>query len=769
MKKTFLISALFCVTQLMWAAPAAPGTTVFIQPDGTQLLLELRGDEYYHYLVNAQGERVEKGSDGFYRPVETMTQQTFLQRRKAAKKRRDARTPAQTEPIYNPAPRGIVIVAGFADLPCQPATTRQSMDEMCNGDNYTYDGAYGSAKKYFEDQSSGTYIPQFDVFGPITLPKTMAYYGANDEQGGDVNAGEAIIDACRILDQQENVDFSLYDSDRDGRVDFVYLIYAGYGENFAGSDPNTIWPHKWTVSFYPDEDITYDGVTLATYACSAELNGSSGTTRCGIGTLCHEFSHVLGLPDYYDTQYGENYDNNLIPGSWDIMSGGNHLLEGHSPCNYTVHEKFQFGWATPEILNRPQDITLSPSGNYYYIATDGREKTPVSPDTVYYLENRQKTGWDRGVPGHGLMIWRVVYDEEKWNENGPNDTPGEANYIYLPANGIYNGGNAGDPYPGLSRVTSFEVPNTIYGLNDITETEGNINIRFFVGCDGYTVDVNATKANVIETQTGNCYPAHSAYTATIQPMKTYFISDLTVTMGGLLLFEGIDYTYIGEVLTIPSLTGDVQIDVTTEKIPFDYDHCMYFFWHADSAVQGSHPVLSDINWTLSATGSTYRGFDSPATDRGAQFGSRSTSPGDVTLYTTEMSNCLITKVQVVACVAKGSGTIEAVLDDENLGTQQLQEKVSEYVFDNPEGYHGALELRFRNLEHALFIRRITIHFADETDNPNGLDAIQALPLSGEILGIYSITGQYFGDNIVYLPQGLYIVHRADGTEKILIQ
>ncbi|MBO4621834.1 MAG: M6 family metalloprotease domain-containing protein [Paludibacteraceae bacterium] len=743
------------------AVPAAPGKTLYTQPDGTQVRMELRGDEFFHYLVNEQGDVMVKGEDGFFRPQGPLSQTAFLQKRKAAKTRRRV-AERQKDLIYNPAPKGLVLLVQFSDLSLYSASTLASIDEMCNGENYTFEGAYGSAKQYFRDQSDDSYVPQFDVVGPLTLSHGYAYYGAND----DARVPEAVAEACLMAKSQFNINFAQYDSDNDGYVDFVYMIYAGYGEHFAGADPNYIWPHKYTVRAY--DHVVIDGKTLDTYACSCELNGTYGHQRSGIGTLCHEFSHVLGLPDYYDTQYGENYENDLVPGEWDIMAGGSHNMDGKSPCNYSPHEKFQFDWANPHLLRGSQALTLQPSHDYYYISLDGLPKTPSSPDTVYYIENRQQRFWDRGLPGHGLMIWRVVYDEAKWDVNGPNDTPGEANYIYIPASGIYRGASSEDPFPGTRSVHAWDVPNSLFSIRDITENGSTVSLRFVEGCDGYMVSVNAPYVTIPEHLMNECCPAGSQYVATMQVRKNYRLLGIEVKCNDVILTQGTDYTFIDNVLTIPSLQGNTEITVNTEKIPFDYDHCMFFYWHPDSAVKGNDLMLDNIHWTLSVTGSSYRAYDSPATNRGAQFGSRSTSPGDVVFHTDEMANCLITTVQIEASTPDGNGKIEVVVDDETLSSKRFNNGVLEFIFQNPEEWHGAVDIKFTDLQKALYVKKIAIHFAEETENPNGLENIKASAPQGPVTGIYSATGQYMGSRMESLPRGLYFVQHTDGTEKILI-
>ena len=771
MKRRILLSAFICATQIgLLAIPAAPVPRVFTQPDGTQVVLTLRGDEFYHYLTNEQGEVVEKDADGFYRPTEKLSHREFLQRRRAAKQKREAASGQKRIGGYTPAPRGVVVIVEFSDFSCVPATTQESMDDMCNGENYTFEGAYGSARKYFLDQSNNTYAPIFDVYGPIRVSHTRAYYGQNDTGGYDMYPEEAVAEACIIAHDSLGADFSLYDSDNDGEIDFVYMIYAGNGENVTGMPASLIWPHQgyaWNTNTF------LNGKRLNKYACSSELEMYSTTQRCGIGTLCHEFSHVLGQPDYYDTEYGTNYSEALIPGEWDIMSSGSYNDDSRLPANYTVFEKYQFGWATPTLLNRTQDVTMGALSDYYYISLDGNNKAYDSPDTVYYLENRQKIGWDQAIPGHGMLIWQVVYDESAWAYNEPNNEPYKPRCMFIPADGSYTyGGDSGDSYPGTRRITDFEGPDNIFSISQILETAGNIQFHFVEGCDGYVTDITTSHVNVITSQDNACYPANQPFVMTVTAAKNYQLTDssFTVTMGGTTLVEGVGYTFQNDVFTIPSLTGDLKVEIKAEKIPFDYDHCMYFFWQPAEPVQGSSLLLNDINWTLNVTGSTYRGFDTSGKERGAQFGSRSTSPQYVQFLTTEMSNCLITQVCIVACLAEGgSGYVAVMLDDEWLGSKWLEEEVTEYRFNNPEEYHGTLDIGFCDLSKALYIKKIFIHFAEETENPDGLEDLKAAQPQGPITGIYNVTGQYMGVRLETLDRGLYLVHHTDGTEKVLVK
>ena len=124
----------------------------------------------------------------------------------------------------------------------------------------------------------------------------------------------------------------------------------------------------------------------------------------GIGTICHEFTHCLGLPDIYDTAYGGGYGM----GYWDLMNSGSYNSNGYIPAGFTSYEKMYCGWSQPIELKNDTVITgmkpLSEGGESYIIYNDANR------NEYYLLENRQKTGWDAGIPGNGLLVIHVDYD-----------------------------------------------------------------------------------------------------------------------------------------------------------------------------------------------------------------------------------------------------------------------------------------------------------------------------------------------------------------------
>ena len=213
--------------------------------------------------------------------------------------------------------------------------------------------------------------------------------------------------------------------------------------------------------------------------------------RTGIGMFCHEFSHLLGLPDYYDTSNGINYLQYLTPGNWDVMDVGLYDMDGYVPPAYSAHERWWLGWGEPTLLNDSTNVTMvADHGSAYCISRDGSTVLSTTPDTVYYLENRQLADWDQGLPGHGMLVLRVVYNASIWSANVPNNTGGAPRYIHVPADGTYTysrttgvQGDDGDPFPGSANVTSCTLfPN--YPITDITEEDGLVSFKFMGGRQG---------------------------------------------------------------------------------------------------------------------------------------------------------------------------------------------------------------------------------------------------------------------------------------------
>lgn len=537
MKRIAFIFALLTLVLTLSAVPADEYWQLFYQPDGTAIELCLMGDEHERHYEDRNGFVYEQNADGVWIRLNPAESERQITRRRQASPL--SQFPRRIGEV-NLAPRGLVILANYSDIAFDDSNDLAGMTDMLNGENYTYEDATGSARRYFMDQSDGQYAPWFDVVGPVTLDNPRAYYGANNGSSLDVQASQMIVDACRKADEA-GVDFTLYDNDKDGLVDFVFVIFADKGEA-DGGPAESIWPHHWYVRRGAKKTCIVDGLYIDDYACAAEKNGRT-SKRTGIGTFCHEFGHVLGLPDYYDTKSGINYSNRLTPRYWSIMDIGCYLNDSKTPPNYSAYDRYFFGWHTPTNLGtQEQRITLNPIGEDGYttcqITTSGQSVAARTEQTVYYLECRERIGWDKYLPGHGMLIWQVKYNKSTWYNNTPNNTAYSPRYTLLSATGATTDlGTSSDSYPGKMEVTSKQL-TTNRTLSDITEE--NQQIRFVYNRTPKTVLLTAESVLALDDQTATSSPSYTVtgsykdangegYKARIQILSPVYAGNFTST------------------------------------------------------------------------------------------------------------------------------------------------------------------------------------------------------------------------------------------------
>ncbi len=523
---SLLLLLLLFSTQLK-AVPAFPFPKTITQPDGTTLQLTLKGDEFFHYYatsdgipllinsagvyqyarINAQGQLVDLGIKAKEPSARSLKEREMLKSFNHATDAANAtglmRTKRQQATPQNQAMRipsdgnmrSLVILVNFSDLEFITPQPQEAFENMLNVEGYSENGGTGSARDYFIASSMGAFQPEFDVVGPYTLPNPMAFYGGNNPQtGSDQNPVQMIVDACTAA-SEDGVDFSIYDTDGDGFIDNIFVYYAGYNEAEWGPD-DSVWPHRWGV--YPTSiynggnyngsvaSITFNGKRLFDYACTSELRNNSGGNMAGIGTFVHEFGHVLGLPDLYATNGAPHHTLN----SWSVMDQGSYLNFGRTPPVWSAYERFLIGFITPTLLNTTSGQTLAPlstSNEAFLVSADGNhnlEGSSPSPKEFYLLENRQQAGWDKYLPGHGLLIYRIRHDQNKLFSNTVNNTESDMGVDIMEADGIASTSTfSGDPFPGIRRVSSYKfklVSGVDYYMNlkQIRESSSQISFNF---------------------------------------------------------------------------------------------------------------------------------------------------------------------------------------------------------------------------------------------------------------------------------------------------
>jgi len=516
------------------AIPASPYPIKITQPDGTEITVRLRGDEYFKYKTTLDGYALIDDANGFLTyaqqdasgnlvttnvkandiadrttseieflkqltPNISFAKQNTIQRAQRAAATTTRSSVKSTYPLGG-TPKSLVILVNFSDKSFVTSSPSTAFTNLLNLSGYSANGGTGSAKDYFKASSMGNFSPEFDVVGPYTLPNAMAYYGGNDSSGDDKNPRQMVIDACKLA-SAAGVDFSQYDTDGDGFVDNIFIYYAGNNEA-EGAPANTVWPHRWTLADYSTK---FNGKIVFDYACTSELRGISGSNMCGVGTFCHEFGHVLGLDDMYNTN--NDYSYNTLS-YWDIMDSGPYLNSGRTPPAYSAYERFYLNWLTPVELKSPKIVTLdtlTTSNKAYLISQTGNHNlsgTNPSPVEFFLLENRQNKGWDTYLPGHGMLATHIYYNSTIWTNNTPNNTASAMGVDIVEADKVASDATlSGDPFPGTSKVTSWSPTlrsgtNISKPLTFITEQNGIIRFRFMGGANIPPVATAATDITI---------------------------------------------------------------------------------------------------------------------------------------------------------------------------------------------------------------------------------------------------------------------------------
>ena len=434
MRRLFLLLQLVLIPCILRAAKATPGFFVHTQPDGTQIEVQMVGDEHNHYYLTRQGIMMLKDGNTLYVP-DRQEQETCLRGKLTA----GASGLIDNLKIRFPhmgSPRVPVILVEFADTVFSLPEPRVVFDRCLNSEDLRNDSSFvdsvgvkrntGSVRQYFRDMSFGKFTPCFDVYGPVKLQQPLSYYGKN-------NATTLLCkDVCAAMD--DGIDFSQYDSDGDGNVDLVYMIVAGYSESFSRNSSDCMWPQVvWGIS-----GGTYDGKNVHMAGLSCELHAYPGAftkpplKRCaGIGLFVHEFGHALGLPDLYPNSVNASLNNGSLE-YWDVMDGGEYKDNGgYTPSPYTAYERQTLGWFTIDTLRGNGEYTLrslDEGGKAYYILADS-----VAYPESYILENVRNRGWGYwGTTeafrdkGHGLLIIHAYNIDNEFKRGIlPNNYPGK--------------------------------------------------------------------------------------------------------------------------------------------------------------------------------------------------------------------------------------------------------------------------------------------------------------------------------------------------------
>lgn len=577
--KKLLLTALLFSTLTAGAVKMKQGATAVKQSDGTTITVKAFGDEDFCYFTATDGTLLyQKGTDFFIAKVNGNGQlvpssilahnpasrssmemaaakkqdrklffSSIAQIAKANKVKREPMTEDNTLFPHIGKQKIPVILVEFSDVHFSVVNPKQTFDKYLNGKelfNKTDDpemgyfnskggfvGNYGSVGRYFSDMSFGKFQPEFDVYGPVRLTKTLKDYGAGYSTQEDMNG--LLADACSAAD--EDIDFSQYDANGDGNVDLVYVIYAGYSQSISGNSTDCIHPKSGIVNV----NQTFDGKKLIRYGVNNELNGTPetnaayGTMINGIGLFCHEFSHCMGLPDLYPSagSTAEKLINQNMD-YWSLMDAGEYTYNGYRPTEYTAWERESFGWIDIETLYEASNIELAPlseGGKAYRIVND-KDK---SGHEYYILENIQKKGWNKSAFGSGMMVTHVDYDDYYFSLGGckVNSTVGHPRMTLMPADGIF--------------VSEYYIGETISESSDPTIKEINAPLVEKYGGQEFSNAMYKAEA------AGDLYPGTA---------KTISLTDTSTPIKA--------WTYTGETMSKP--ITDIAMNSETGIVSFKF-------------------------------------------------------------------------------------------------------------------------------------------------------------------------------------------------------
>ena len=337
----------------------------------------------------------------------------------------------------------------------------------------------------------------------------------------DTMAYRMVIEACELADA--DVDFSQYDLNGDGVVDNIYFFYAGFGQADSGQ-ANTIWPHAGKLEQDWHQPMPeHDGVLINRYATSNEIRYGAGPLfkPVGIGTFVHEFGHVLGLVDHYDTGYGGSFH----PNTWDTMATASYNDNQNTPPTFSAFERGELGWLeytdiTPETMGLLSVLELMSSNSAYRLVvpgTDGKE--------FYVFENRQQQRWDRTLPGHGMLVWHIDQDWDIWQNNKANADPDHQRIDIVEADKVQTTNSyGGDPFPGTGHVTTYDfyswAHENLFSFDWVEENDTTV--RFLLAHTAYkpqapTIDVQQVLGRSLTFTWGEVADAHG-YLVTVEQL-----------------------------------------------------------------------------------------------------------------------------------------------------------------------------------------------------------------------------------------------------------
>ena len=563
------------ISNLCFAVSATPETLTFIQPDGFEFIGFCRGDEwqawhetidgwsivknennYWVYAIGVNGGKLESSQAivGLESPPSFTTNGALLQKHLHPERMidfehstdfsiRDMRSTIFTLPVL------------LVEYPDYGAVTDQDViDNLFNEEGYGHPGYSGSGsfKDFYLEISYGQFTPIATVSQWFTAPNNHNYYA--DSENNSSQRTRQLVRAIVDSAEAAGMDWAQFDNDGDGSVEGLTIVHAGPGAEQG--DLSNIWSHRWNLG---NLAVQYDGVLISDYCINPEIQSGNVTA---IGVICHEFGHILGLPDLYDTDYSSSGAGKLA-----LMASGSWGTAGNTPwypSAMNAWSKLEMGWGNNVLLNTDLqniDIEQSFSNNTVYRINNQNDNTEY-----WLVENRQRRGTDINMYSPGLLFWHI--DTEKTNGWSPNNDEPHYGVGLEQADGLFDlendgASDAGDPYPGstgnhkLSRCTTpnsnsyYDLPSFV-SIENISEPDSIMTFDLSFG----------------EITTNNIYGIGSGYAFDIGNLEIFIENIETITA---LQF---DFFSNSNILSIESL--ELTGRVTADSVSY-IDQTIYFY------------------------------------------------------------------------------------------------------------------------------------------------------------------------------------------------
>ncbi|MEW5800193.1 MAG: M6 family metalloprotease domain-containing protein [Bacteroidota bacterium] len=484
----------------------------------------------------------------------------------------------------------------------------------------------GTMTQFYLENSYGQLYMTGKALGWFPTPRTFDYYV---HDGGTRNAGlvyggpDFTIDL--LVEADKTVDFSKfvkYTDANGAHVPQIAVIHTG-GDAASGAD--NIWSHRWNIRwrflqrkgagsdpYFDINKVMADGKYITNdslngqpviidgdYAIQPELAGSSNTSGNPkpIGVFTHEFGHIFGLPDLYDT---DNSSAGL--GNWCLMAGGSYGGDGSHeavPAHMSAWCKEKLGWVTPTLVTsympKQQIKAVEKYPEIYRINVRN-----LGGGQYFLIENRQRIGYDQYLLGTGLMIYHI--DPSRSNNSNENRrlVDLEQGDGLRQLNTSTARGDGGDPYPGTSNNRNFDgysIPDSrdysllqsYVGVRNISNTDTVMYADLDVGTRPYIL---ATSLQEFEAGTNNGNGRIDAGETGSLQVTLQNIYPVALTNGS---------------LKVESMTSDVIIDTASVNVSVgSLDTVTVTLSSAVAVLQQAVPRKVDLRVTVSTSAQSFQ-------------------------------------------------------------------------------------------------------------------------------------------------------------------